>query len=113
MAQSHAQAIARPQVGYFRRNLTCKTAILDGQGGAAHATRLGPGSLSVRGLKSVSRVILHKLAGWNVLRTSASKKMKDWVAETLGIGDCGGPGSLFHGLGRLVDREIRVFCRVA
>ena len=42
---------------------------------------------------SVSRVILHKLAGWNVLRASASKKLKAWVAsrvaETLGEGDSG------------------------
>ena len=30
---------------------------------------------------SVSRVILHKLAGWNVLRASASKKLKAWVAS--------------------------------
>jgi hypothetical protein len=79
--------------------------------------RLGLGSLSVRGLKGVSRVLLHKLAGWNVLRASASKKMKAWVAsrvsETLGIGDCEGPGSLFHRLGRPVGRQIRVFCRVA
>jgi hypothetical protein len=79
--------------------------------------RLGVGSLSVRGLKSVSRVLLHKLAGWNVLRASASQKLKAWVAsrvaETLGTSDCEGPGSVFHGLVWLVDRQISVFCRVA
>src|SRR3954452_10337277 len=49
--------------------------------------RLGLGHLSVRGLGSVSRVLLHKVAGWNVLRASAAKKLKAWVAETLGKGD--------------------------
>src|SRR3954464_502553 len=53
--------------------------------------RLGLGRLSVRGLKSVSRVVLHKLAGWNVLRASASQKLRTWVAsrvaETLGTSD--------------------------
>jgi hypothetical protein len=78
--------------------------------------RLDLGSLSVRGLKSVSRVLLHKLAGWNVLRATASQKLKTWVAsrvaETLGTDDFGGPGSLFHRLGRLVGRQVSVFCRV-
>ena len=37
--------------------------------------RLGLGRLRVRGRGSVFRVILHKLAGWNVLRAAASKKL--------------------------------------
>ena len=78
--------------------------------------RLDLGRLSVRGLKGVSRVVLHKLAGWNVLRASASQKLKSWVAsrvaETLGRGACGGPGGFFHRWGRLVGRPVRVFCRV-
>jgi hypothetical protein len=69
--------------------------------------RLGLGQLSVRGLKSVSRVLLHKIAGWNVLRAAASKKLKSWVAarvaERLGRGDLGGLGSHFARLGRLVS----------
>jgi hypothetical protein len=31
----------------------------------------------------VFRVIWHKLAGWNVLRAAASKKLRAWVAEQM------------------------------
>ena len=74
--------------------------------------RLDLGRLSVRGLRSVSRVVLHKLTGWNVLRASASQKLKTWVAETLGTGNLGGPGGLFHRWGRQIGRPVSVFCRV-
>jgi hypothetical protein len=75
--------------------------------------RLGLGHLSVRGLGSVSRVLLHKVAGWNVLRASASTKLKAWlasrVAETLGKGDCGRSEGRFGHVGRLVGRGERDF----
>ena len=75
--------------------------------------RLGLGRLSVRGMGSVTRVILHKLAGWNVLRASASQKLKAWVAsrvaETLGEGDSGRSEGLIGHVGRLVGRVERVF----
>jgi Transposase DDE domain len=75
--------------------------------------RLGLGHLSVRGLGSVSRVILHKVAGWNVLRASASKKLKAWVAsrvaETLGAGDLGRSRGLFSHVWRLAGRGRGVF----
>jgi Transposase DDE domain len=78
--------------------------------------RLDLGHLSVRGLKSVSRVLLHKLAGWNVLRASASQKLKTWVAsrvaETLGTSDPGRSAGLFDHLGRLMGRDVRVLWRV-
>jgi len=45
--------------------------------------RLGLGRLRVRGRGSVFRVIWHKLAGWNVLRAAASKKLRAWVAEKM------------------------------
>jgi hypothetical protein len=49
--------------------------------------RLGLGRLPVRGRGSVFRVILHKVAGWNVLRAAASETLRAWVrtkvAETL------------------------------
>jgi Transposase DDE domain len=49
--------------------------------------RLGLGRLQVRGGGSVFRVILHKVAGWNVLRAAASEKLRAWVrtqvAQTL------------------------------
>src|SRR5271169_6113505 len=55
--------------------------------------RLGLGRLKVRGRGSVFRVILHKVAGWNVLRAAASKKLRAWVsvqvAETLKGGESG------------------------
>ena len=38
--------------------------------------RLGLKRLRVRGRGSVSRVILHKVAGWNVLRAAASKELR-------------------------------------
>jgi hypothetical protein len=78
--------------------------------------RLGLGHLSVRGLGSVSRVLLHKVAGWNVLRASAAKKLKAWVAsrvaETLGNGDSGRSEGRFGHVGRLVGRGERVFWSV-
>jgi Transposase DDE domain len=75
--------------------------------------RLGLGHLSVRGLGSVSRLILHKVAGWNVLRASASKKLKAWVAsrvaKTLRAGNSGRSGGLFSHVWRLAGRERGVF----
>jgi hypothetical protein len=41
--------------------------------------RLGLGRLRVRGRGSVFRVLLHKVAGWNVLRAAASAKLRAWV----------------------------------
>src|SRR4051794_18541413 len=75
--------------------------------------RLGLGHLGVRGLGSVSRVLLHKVAGWNVLRASASRKMKAWVAcrvaETLGGGASGGSQGRSGHVGRFVGRVGRDF----
>ncbi|MGA2930279.1 MAG: transposase [Solirubrobacteraceae bacterium] len=55
--------------------------------------RLGLDRLKVRGRGSVFRVILHKVAGWNVLRAAASKKLRAWVsvqvAQTLEGGESG------------------------
>jgi len=43
--------------------------------------RLDLGKLRVRGRGSVFRVVWHKLAGWNLLRAAASKKLRAWVAQ--------------------------------
>jgi hypothetical protein len=55
--------------------------------------RLGLGRLGVRGRGSVFRVLLHKVAGWNVLRAAASQTLRAWVrtrvAETLNGGETG------------------------
>jgi hypothetical protein len=55
--------------------------------------RLGLGRLRVRGRGSVCRVIVHKVAGWNVLRAAASEELRAWVrsrvAETLNGGESG------------------------
>src|SRR5271166_140675 len=55
--------------------------------------RLGLKRLRVRGRGSVFRVILHKVAGWNVLRAAAAQKMRAWVssqvAQTLKGGESG------------------------
>jgi hypothetical protein len=45
--------------------------------------RLCLGRLRVRGRGSVFRVIQHKIAGWNVLRASASDKMRAVVAKRI------------------------------
>jgi hypothetical protein len=61
--------------------------------------RLGLKRLRVRGRGSVFRVILHKVAGWNVLRAAASTKMRAWVssqvAQTLKGGESGPNERLF------------------
>ena len=60
--------------------------------------RLGLDRLRVRGRGSVFRVILHKVAGWNVLRAAASKKLRAWVsrevARTLKGAESGPTGRL-------------------
>jgi Transposase DDE domain len=61
--------------------------------------RLGLGRLRVRGRGSVFRVLLHKVAGWNVLRAAASEKLRAWVkaqvAQTLKGSESGPIGRLF------------------
>lgn len=60
--------------------------------------RLGLGRLKVRGRGSVFRVIQHKIAGWNMLRAAASKKLRTWikarVSETLKESESGVFGAL-------------------
>ena len=60
--------------------------------------RLGLDRLRVRGRGSVFRVILHRVAGWNVLRAAASKKLRAWVtrevAQTLKGAESGPTGRL-------------------
>ncbi len=95
----------------FKERYTARSGIESTNSGLKN--RLGLGHLSVRGMGSVSRAILHKLAGWNVLRASASKKLKAWVAsrvaETLGKGASGRSEGRFGHVGRLVGRVERVF----
>src|SRR5260370_3835581 len=63
--------------------------------------------LRVRGRGSVFRVIVHKVAGWNVLRAAASQKMRAWVsgqvAQTLKGGESGPNERLFATLFRPRD----------
>jgi Transposase DDE domain len=75
--------------------------------------RLGLGRLRVRGWGSVFRVIWHKLAGWNVLRAAASKKLRAWVAERMARMLKKGESALFEtcfgALLRLDERRDHVF----
>ena len=75
--------------------------------------RLGLGRLRVRGRGSVFRVIWHKLAGWNVLRAAASKKLRAWVAEQMARllkrGESALFGTCFGALLRLDERRDHVF----
>jgi len=75
--------------------------------------RLGLGRLRVRGRGSVFRVIWHKLAGWNVLRAAASKKLRAWVAEQMARllkrGESALFGTCFGALLRLDEHRDHVF----
>jgi hypothetical protein len=69
--------------------------------------RLGLDHLRVRGRGSVFRVILHRVAGWNVLRAAASRKLRAWVtcevAQTLKGAESGPTGRLHAFVLRLRD----------
>jgi hypothetical protein len=75
--------------------------------------RLGLDRLRVRGRGSVFRVILHKVAGWNVLRAAASKKLRAWVsrevAQTLKGAESGPTGRLCGLVLRLSDGFQMIF----
>jgi len=75
--------------------------------------RLGLDRLRVRGHGSVFRVILHKVAGWNVLRAAASKKLRAWVsrevAQTLKGAESGPTGRLCALVLRLRDGFQMIF----
>jgi hypothetical protein len=75
--------------------------------------RLGLDRLRVRGRGSVFRVILHKVAGWNVLRAAASKKLRAWVtrevAQTLKGAESGPTGRLCAFVLRLWDGFQMIF----
>ena len=75
--------------------------------------RLGLDRLRVRGRGSVFRVILHKVAGWNVLRAAASKKLRAWVtrevAQTLKGAESGPSGRLRAFVLRLWDGFQMIF----
>ena len=75
--------------------------------------RLGLDHLRVRGRGSVFRVILHKVAGWNVLRAAASKKLRAWVtrevAQTLKGAESGPTGRFWAFVLRLWDGFQMIF----
>jgi hypothetical protein len=79
------------QTDAFRQRYASRSGIESTNSGLKN--RLGLGRLRVRGRGSVSRVILHKVAGWNVLRAAATQTMRAWVrdkmAETLKGGGSG------------------------
>jgi len=58
-------------------------------------------------------VIQHKLAGWNVLRAAASKKLRAWVAQrvarTLKTSESAPFGQCFGAVLRLGERRNHVF----
>jgi Transposase DDE domain len=74
--------------------------------------RLGLGRLRVRGRGSVFRVLLHKVAGWNVLRAAASEKLRAWVkaqvARTLKGSESGPMGRPFALVFRRWDASPKV-----
>jgi Transposase DDE domain len=66
--------------------------------------RLGLDRLRVRGRGSVSRVILHKVAGWNVLRAAASKALRAWVSTRVARALKGGESGPIQRLGKPLTR---------
>jgi hypothetical protein len=75
--------------------------------------RLGLKRLRVRGRGSVFRVILHKVAGWNVLRAAVSTKLRAWVsnevAQTLNGAKSGPTGRVCAFILRIWDSFQIVF----
>lgn len=63
----------------FQERYAMRSGIESTNSGLKHL--LGLGQLRVRGRGSVFRAIMHKLAGWNMLRAAASAKLRAWVAE--------------------------------
>jgi hypothetical protein len=77
--------------------------------------RLGLDRLKVRGRRSVFRVILNKVAGWNLLLATASKKLRAWVSVQVAQTLEGGESGLIAGspapLARPLD-GLQMVCRV-
>ena len=78
--------------------------------------RLGLDRLRVRGRGSVSRVILHKVAGWNVLRAAASKALRArvsaQVARTLKLSESAPLQGLCNPVARPWD-GLQTVCRTS
>jgi len=94
---------AEEQTDVFKQRYAPRSGIESTNGGLKN--RLGLGHLRVRGRGSVFRVILHKVAGWNVLRASASAtmraRMRAEVAKTLEPSESGPNPRLFTSILRL------------
>jgi len=75
--------------------------------------RLGLGRLRVRGTGAVFRVVLLKLAGWNVLRAAAAGKLRAWIAQqiarALGGRDPAHSGQSSGQFARFLDHVRNVF----
>jgi len=73
------------QTSVFRERYAPRAGIESTNSGLKN--RLGLGRLPVRGRGSVFRMLLHQVAGWNVLRASSSptlrRRVRAHVAETL------------------------------
>jgi hypothetical protein len=69
------------QTHVFRERYAARSGIESTNSGLKN--RLGLGWLRVRGRGAVFRTILLKVTGWNVLRASASEKLRAMVQETL------------------------------
>lgn len=95
------------QTSVFRERYAPRAGIESTNSGLKN--RLGLGRLPVRGRGSVFRMLLHKVAGWNVLRAAESAtlrtRVREHVAETLN-GSGSGPTTqpfarVFQPLGRV------------
>jgi len=79
----------------FRRRYRSRAGI-EGTNGSLKR-RLGLGRLRVRGRPAVSSVLLLKLAGWNLLRASVTKKFRALIAALMDqLRNPGGLGALFR-----------------
>jgi hypothetical protein len=100
------------QTDVFKERYSARSGIESTNSGLKN--RLGLGRLRVRGRGSVFRVILHKVAGWNVLRAAASQKLRARVgaevARTLKGSESGRIARLFAPVLRLWNGFRLVSC---
>ena len=108
---------AEERTPVFREHYSMRSGIESTNSGLKN--RLGLGWLSVRGQTAVSRKLLHKVTGWNVLRAASSKAIRAMVgamiAKLYGAEWLGLSGLFPAVISRVRHRQwssFRLFCRL-
>ena len=102
---------AEERTPVFREHYSMRSGIESTNSGLKN--RLGLGWLSVRGQTAVSRKLLHKVTGWNVLRAASSETIRAMVgamiAKLYGAEWSGLSGQVFAVVSRDRDRQWSSF----